>query len=44
MRGWLFLETLAVLALANAVGWLVVAMEWQIPEYRRWYERLGEKV
>jgi hypothetical protein len=28
MRGWLLLETLAVLALANAIVWFVVAMGW----------------
>jgi len=28
MRGWLLIETLPVLLLANAIVWFVVAMGW----------------
>jgi hypothetical protein len=28
MRGWLLVETLAVLAVANALTWFVVATGW----------------
>jgi len=29
MRGWLLIETLPVLLLANAIVWFVVAMGWR---------------
>jgi len=28
MKGWLLIETLLVLLVANALGWFVVAMGW----------------